>query len=143
MRFSNPNPAYDDLRTTLFGTHQVPWTAEGTGGGTSPHDAAAEVLRHVADPNDTRLRLLVGDDAPGQVFAALETRRLDYQLDPRFSSVSLARSESPRADRLKRASTASRTGSLREPIPYRVAPRAHPVPGRSASPSRTGSLREP
>ncbi len=87
MRFSNPNPAYDDLRTTLFGTHQVPWTAEGTGGGTSPHDAAAEVLRHVADPNDTRLRLLVGDDAPGQVFAALEARRLDYQLDPRFERV--------------------------------------------------------
>ena len=41
------------------------------------------------------------------------------------------------------ASAGSRTGSLREPIPYRVAPRAHPVPGRSASPSRTGSLREP
>ncbi len=37
----------------------------------------------------------------------------------------------------------SRTGTLREPIPYRVAPRAHRSSGRSASPSVIGSLREP
>lgn len=39
------------------------------------------------------------------------------------------------------AASRSRTGTLREPIRHRVAPRAHPVPGRSASPSRTGTLR--
>lgn len=86
MQFSNPHPAYDDLRTNLFGTSEVPWPAEGTGGGTSPHDAAVAILAHVAGSTDTRLRLLVGDDAPAQVFAALENRRRDYELDPRFGS---------------------------------------------------------
>lgn len=87
MQFSTPHAAYDDLRTTIFGTAEVPLPAEGTGGGNSPHAAAAAILRHVADPTDTRLRLLVGDDAPGQVFTALEMRRVDYELDPRFAEM--------------------------------------------------------
>lgn len=94
MRFSAPNPAYDDLRTGLFGSAEVPWPdARGTGGGTPPQDAAAAILRHVADPADTRLRLLVGDDAPGQVVAALAARRLDYARDARFVSASAAAAE--------------------------------------------------
>lgn len=64
----------------------MPWPTEGTGGGTPPDAAATAILRHVGDATDTRLRLLVGDDAPAQVFAALEARRLDYELDPRFVS---------------------------------------------------------
>lgn len=87
MRFSAPHPAYDELRSSLFGTPEVPWPLDGTGGGTSPRDAAAAILAHVADSTDTRLRLLVGDDAPAQVFAALENKRLDYEVDPRFAAL--------------------------------------------------------
>ena len=94
MRFSAPNPAYDELRAGLFGSPEVPWPdAHGTGGGTPAPDAAAAILRHVADPADTRLRLLVGDDAPAQVVAALDGRRRDYARDPRFVSAAEAAAE--------------------------------------------------
>ena len=94
MRFSAPIPAYDDLRIGLFGSAEVPWPQTGgTGGGTPTADAAAAILRHVADPSDTRLRLLVGDDAPGQVVAALDARRADYARDPRFVSADAAGAE--------------------------------------------------
>lgn len=86
MRFATPAPEYDDLRTGLFGTAEVPWPTDGTGGGTSPATIAAEILAHVADPDDHRLRLLVGDDAPEQVRAALDKRIEDYRLDPRWPS---------------------------------------------------------
>jgi len=86
MRFATPNPAYNDLRTQLFGSPEVPWPSDGgTGGGTSPEDAAAAILAHIADPTDERLRLLVGDDAPGQVAEALARRRTDYERDARFA----------------------------------------------------------
>lgn len=86
MRFSVPDPAYDGLRTGLFGTAEVPWPVErgSTGGGTAPDEAAAAILHHVVDPADERLRLLVGDDAPDQVAAVLAGRRRDYGRDPRF-----------------------------------------------------------
>ena len=86
MRFATPMPEYDDLRTQLFGSPTIPWPSDGgTGGGTSTADAAAAILAHLADPTDDRLRLLVGDDAPGQVAEALRRRRADYEKDPRFS----------------------------------------------------------
>jgi len=86
MRFATPNPAYDELRTQLFGSPEVPWPNDGgTGGGTSVTDAAAAILAHIADPIDERLRLLVGDDAPGQVAEALARRGADYKRDPRFA----------------------------------------------------------
>jgi hypothetical protein len=89
MRFATPDPAYDDVRGELFGTAEVPWPApEATADqdSTSPAVAAAVILAHLSDPADTRLRLLVGDDAPGQVAAALEARLEDYRRDPRFPS---------------------------------------------------------
>lgn len=86
MRFATPIPAYDDLRTDLFDTADVPWPSGGTGGGTSPAAIATAVLAHVADQSDRRLRILVGDDAPGHVRAALEKRIADYAHDPRWSS---------------------------------------------------------
>lgn len=87
MRFAQPTQPYDDLRTTLFGTSEVPWPVDGTAGGTAPADIAAAILTHVADHDDGRLRLLVGDDAPAQVRAALEKRHQDYALDPRWDLI--------------------------------------------------------
>lgn len=86
MRFANPLPAYDELRSSLFGTPEVPWSVNGTGGGATPSAIAAAVLAHVANRDDGRLRLLVGDDAPAQVQAAMEQRRQDYALDSRWKS---------------------------------------------------------
>jgi len=89
MRFAAPISDYDELRTRLFGSAEIPWPTStandgGTGGGTSTADAAAAILAHLADPTDDRLRLLVGDDSPGQVAEALKRRRADYEKDPRF-----------------------------------------------------------
>lgn len=86
MRFSTPAPSYDDLRMTMFGTTDVPWPRTETRGGTTPDDAASVILAHAAD-DDPRLRLLVGDDAPAQVSAALELRDHDYARDPRYPSI--------------------------------------------------------
>jgi NAD(P)-dependent dehydrogenase (short-subunit alcohol dehydrogenase family) len=83
MRFSEPNSTYDELRTELFGSATVPWPAAEGGSGTAPAAVAAAILRYVEAP-DERLRLLVGDDAPGQVAAALELRLEDYRRDARF-----------------------------------------------------------
>ncbi|MGJ9425888.1 SDR family NAD(P)-dependent oxidoreductase [Nesterenkonia halotolerans] len=87
MRFATPMRVYDNLRATLFGAPEVPWPVDGTAGGTAPDEIAATVLSHVADHKDTRLRLLAGEDAPDQVQAALENRRQDYALDPRWEAV--------------------------------------------------------
>lgn len=85
MRFSSPSADYNDLRTELFGTADVPWPQGESGGGTAPKDAAAAILARVAARDDRRLRLLVGDDAPDQVRAALDLRYQDYARDSRFS----------------------------------------------------------
>ena len=84
MRFAPPRPAYDDLRTELFGTSDVPWAEGESFGGTAPSDAAAAILAHVADEGDRRLRVLVGEDAADQVRAALQLRLDDYALDPHY-----------------------------------------------------------
>lgn len=84
MRFSSPTNAYDELRTELFGTAEVPWPQGDSGGGTTPQDAAAAILTRVAAQDDQRLRVLVGDDAPAQVRAALDLRHEDYARDHRF-----------------------------------------------------------
>lgn len=88
MRFSSPVPAYDELRQSLFGSPTVPWPAgeidDDTSEGTPASEIAAALVAHVHDPDDGRLRLLIGDDAPGQVRAALDLRLQDYGRDPRF-----------------------------------------------------------
>ena len=86
MRFADPVPAYDELRTSIFGSASPPRQEHGTGGGTSPADAARAIVDHVDAPDD-RLRLLVGDDSPGQVAAALALRLEDYRRDERFRRV--------------------------------------------------------
>ncbi len=83
MRFTSPSDVYDEQRIELFGTAEVPWPQGDSGGGTTPADAAAAILEHVAS-DDRRLRVLIGDDAPEQVAAALDLRRRDYSRDPRF-----------------------------------------------------------
>ncbi len=87
MRFAKPLQAYDDLRAGLFGTSEVPWPVDSAGGGTAPDDIAAAILAHVAGNGAGQLRLLAGDDAPGQVHAALEKRRQDYAHDPRWEHI--------------------------------------------------------
>jgi NAD(P)-dependent dehydrogenase (short-subunit alcohol dehydrogenase family) len=95
MRFATPIAAYDELRTSLYGTPAVPWeeaaASESTAGARDeppaepgPEVAAAAVLAHVDRP-DGPLRLLVGDDAPGHVALALAARRDDYGRDHRFT----------------------------------------------------------
>jgi hypothetical protein len=87
MRFASTLPAYDPLRTSLFGTATLPWdmTQQATAGGDAdPRDAAAALLAHV-DRADGPLRLLIGDDAPVHVGTALEGRRDYYARDPRFA----------------------------------------------------------
>lgn len=94
MRFASPQPQYDELRTRLFGSPEVPWptaadaepAAEGGDDpeGSDPAVAAAALLAHLDRP-DGPLRLLVGDDAPEQVAMALDARRTDYARDARFS----------------------------------------------------------
>lgn len=86
MRFSAPKPPYDHLRTRLFGTAAVPWPETDAAGGADPTLAAAAILAHVSRGDDARLRVLVGDDAPEQVAAALAARRDDYARDPRFTA---------------------------------------------------------
>lgn len=102
MRFATPVPAYDPLRTSLFGSPVVPWKvpdpvaaagdAEAARGADEsptesepgPEVAAAALLAHV-DRDHGPLRLLVGDDVPGHVALALAARRDDYERDPRFT----------------------------------------------------------
>jgi NAD(P)-dependent dehydrogenase (short-subunit alcohol dehydrogenase family) len=105
MRFASPIGAYDELRTALFGTAEVPWpaasgadavpevsgdpepdaaAAEDDGAGATPAEAAAAIVAHVRAA-DGPLRLLVGEDAPVHVAAALALRRDDYARDGRFT----------------------------------------------------------
>lgn len=86
MQFSDPIAAYDDVREAVLGTPTVPWSSEpgSTGGGSDPAEIAERLMRHIADPGDDRLRVLLGDDAPAQVAAVLRRRRIEYEGDERF-----------------------------------------------------------
>jgi len=86
MHFATPTPTYRRLREKLYGTAEVPWpqVGEPDDSAASPIVAAAAIRAHVEAPGGP-LRLLVGDDAPAMVAAALTVRRDDYLRDPRFS----------------------------------------------------------
>lgn len=89
MHFATPLDAYDDLRTSLFGTPVVPWEVSddtdqsGEDAGAHPRTAADALLAHV-NASDGPLRLMVGDDVPEHLALALAARREDYERDPRF-----------------------------------------------------------
>lgn len=84
MQFAEPLTAYDDLRTELFGSPTVPWEMSDSEPLGAPVDTAVTALREHVSAADGPLRLLVGDDAPGQVAMALQARRDDYAHDARF-----------------------------------------------------------
>ncbi|WP_342376955.1 SDR family NAD(P)-dependent oxidoreductase [Myxococcus stipitatus] len=88
LRFASPMPAYDELRTSLFGTSQVPWDLSQQAHDTSasPEVAARELLEHV-NRETGPLRLLLGEDAPVQVRTLLDGRREDYLRNPRFQAL--------------------------------------------------------
>jgi NAD(P)-dependent dehydrogenase (short-subunit alcohol dehydrogenase family) len=84
MRFAEPLDAYDELRTSIFGSPVVPWPlTDEPSGDAAPVSAAAALLAHL-ERDDAPLRLLVGEDAPEHVALALAARRADYERDPRF-----------------------------------------------------------
>lgn len=85
MPFAPPLPAYDDLRTALFGTAEVPWPAsDEPSTEADPSDAADALVAHLADP-DRPLRVLIGDDAKEQAAMAYAMRRDSYGTEPGFS----------------------------------------------------------
>ncbi|GAA1921833.1 SDR family NAD(P)-dependent oxidoreductase [Nocardioides hwasunensis] len=87
MQFASPLAEYDAVREQVLGSASVPWdVAPGaTSGGTDPWAIARELLDLVGDEDDERLRVLLGEDAPGQVAQVLGMRLDDYARDRRFS----------------------------------------------------------
>ena len=76
MRFAEPLAAYDQLRTDVFGTPDVPWAAATR---RRPSDRRPAGRGRPSDPGARRgrrrtARLLVGDDAPTFVAMALAAR---------------------------------------------------------------------
>jgi NAD(P)-dependent dehydrogenase (short-subunit alcohol dehydrogenase family) len=87
LRFASPEAAYDDVRASVFGSPTVPWEVPDDAAAAAtdpPPSVAAAALRAHVDAPDGPLRLLVGDDAPIHVAAALAVRRDDYRRDDRF-----------------------------------------------------------
>lgn len=83
MPFASPRPEYDDLRTALFGTAEVPWPAaepDAPPTDADPAVAAEALLAHLADP-DHPLRVLIGEDAPGHAALAYAARKQSYGAD--------------------------------------------------------------
>lgn len=86
MRFATPLGAYDELRTQMFGSPDVPWDTSGQtedDGQPGAEVAARALLEHLDRP-DGPLRLLVGEEAAEHVAMALAMRRDDYARNPGF-----------------------------------------------------------
>jgi NAD(P)-dependent dehydrogenase (short-subunit alcohol dehydrogenase family) len=87
LDFAKTDSAYDPLRESVFGTADFPWDMAGQATDTSGADpalAATTLMDHLESEGGP-LRLIVGDDAPGQVRIALERRRDDYLANPGFN----------------------------------------------------------
>lgn len=87
MQFSGPHGDYDGLRSQTLGSTAVPWPSEpgDTGGGTPPEKIARDLIAHVAAENAGPLRLVLGEDAAGQIATVLEHRHQDYAGQPGFN----------------------------------------------------------
>lgn len=87
MHFSENAPAYNLLPERTFGTASLPWDLSGKEADTSadPSNAAHALMAHVKSNTAGPLRLLIGDDAPEQVAAALAARRDDYRKNAGFT----------------------------------------------------------
>ncbi len=80
MPFATPKPEYDDLRTAMFGTTEIPWpTADPDEPSTDadPRLAADSLVAHLSNP-DRPLRVLIGDDARDHAALAYTARRDSY-----------------------------------------------------------------
>lgn len=87
MQFAVPKPEYDELRTAVFGTAEMPWPAvdpEAPVTDADPAKAAELLLAHLSGA-DRPLRVLIGDDAPGHAALAYAARRESYGKDSVFS----------------------------------------------------------
>ena len=90
MRFARPRAAYDELRDVAVREPDGPLaTSRRRRRPTSRRSRPVRrrsraILAHVR-PSDGPLRLLVGEDAPVHVAAALAVRRDDYATDARFA----------------------------------------------------------
>ncbi|MCW4464266.1 SDR family NAD(P)-dependent oxidoreductase [Glutamicibacter sp. MNS18] len=87
MSFATPKPEYDDLRTALFGTAQIPWPAAEPGEASTdadPRTAADALVAHLSNPGRP-LRVLIGDDAREHAALAYTARRDSYGADRDFN----------------------------------------------------------
>lgn len=87
MQFAAPKPEYDDLRTAVFGTTEIPWPAVDPDSSVTDADPAlaAELLVAHLSGADRPLRVLIGDDAPEHAALAYAARRDSYGTDNNFS----------------------------------------------------------
>lgn len=86
MPFAPPMPEYDELRTSVFGTAEVPWPVadpEMPSTDADPNLAAHALIAHLCDPGRP-LRVLIGDDAREQAALAYAARRDSYGTDRDF-----------------------------------------------------------
>lgn len=80
MLFTPPKSEYDELRTSMFGTSEIPWPAadpDAPSADADPATAADALIAHLANP-DRPLRVLIGEDAPGHAALAYTARRDSY-----------------------------------------------------------------
>ncbi|WP_033353668.1 SDR family NAD(P)-dependent oxidoreductase [Nocardiopsis xinjiangensis] len=80
MPFASPMPEYDELRTSVFGTAQIPWPAadpDAPPTDADPAVAAEALITHLSEP-DRPLRVLIGEDAREHAAFAYAARRDSY-----------------------------------------------------------------
>ncbi|GHD30528.1 SDR family NAD(P)-dependent oxidoreductase [Nocardiopsis kunsanensis] len=87
MPFAAPKTEYDELRSSMFGTPEVPWPdadPDASPTDADPSLAAEALIAHLSDP-DHPLRVLIGDDAREHAALAYAARRDSYGKDGEFT----------------------------------------------------------